>query len=107
MAKKKTEKVDGLSTKNKQQLRSAIRAVWRYSTPRRICAARCIDEEGFPFCEQCGSRVPKVQIDHIIPCGDIMSAGYIKRMFVSSDGLQGLCKDCHKIKTKEDREKSK
>lgn len=107
MAKKKPkEKVDGLSPDNKAKVRSAIRQVWqRSSYARKLAKERCIDEDGFFRCEECKKRVPEIQIDHIKPCGDLLSKGFIERLFCSSDNLRGLCKKCHKIKTAEDKAK--
>lgn len=103
---KKVAPIDGgLTPKQKTRLRAGIRDVWRYSHARKLCEARCLDKKGFPVCEECGLKVPKVQIDHIIPCGDVEDPGYLKRMFVSSKGLKALCPKCHKIKT--DKEKKK
>jgi hypothetical protein len=99
------EKVDGLSPYDKAKVRSAIRQVWHRSHPRRLCEQRSTDAKGYRFCEECGKRVPKVQIDHTIPFGDILSPGAIERMFCPSTGLKAMCPKCHKIKTKEDKEK--
>lgn len=104
--KKKAEKVDGLSPTDRAKVRSAIRQVWQRSHPRKLAVARVTDKEGFQYCEECGKKCAKVQIDHIIPVGDILVGG-IKRMFCPSKGLRGLCKECHKIKTKKDKDESK
>jgi len=107
MAKKvKPLKVDGLSPKDLQKIRSAIRQVWHRSYPRKLCALRAIDESGFSKCEKCSERVPKVYIDHIEPVGDILHGG-IERMFTASHNLQALCKKCHSVKTKLDNAKTK
>lgn len=104
MAKRKTtlvEKVDGLSPKDRQKIRNAVRQIWQRSYPRKLCVARALDKEGFPFCEKCKKRVPKVQIDHVTPFGDLLNGG-IERLFCPSSKLKALCKDCHKKKTKQD-----
>lgn len=64
-------------------------------------------ERGVYKCNSCkdhfGSK--EVQLDHITPIVD-PSVGfttwdeYISRMFCGPEGLQVLCKPCHKIKTK-------
>ena len=45
----------------------------------------------------------EIDIDHIIPCGTLKSfddlAVFCSRLFVEKDGLQVLCKPCHKSKT--------
>lgn len=48
-----------------------------------------------------------IDIDHIEPVidpnvGFIDWNTYMDRLFCEEDGLQALCKDCHKIKTKEE-----
>lgn len=49
-----------------------------------------------------------VTVDHIEPCGSLRSyadlAGFVERMFCPAAGLQVLCKSCHTLKTKLDRE---
>lgn len=106
--KKKVEKVDGgLDSKQLTRLRAAIRDVWRYSYARKLVEKRCLNDEGFPVCEECKKVVPKIQVDHIEPCGDVLSPGYIQRTFVPSTMMQALCSECHKAKTKLDNAKTK
>jgi 5-methylcytosine-specific restriction endonuclease McrA len=44
----------------------------------------------------------ETQVDHIVPCGTLKSwddlSGFAERMFVETDGLQVLCKNCHENK---------
>ncbi|AJT60738.1 putative HNHc superfamily protein [Citrobacter phage CVT22] len=64
-------------------------------------------------CADCNSLFPAklVVVDHCEPV--VATSGFtnwddiIQRMFCSSDGLQVLCKDCHKIKTKQENEERK
>ncbi len=65
-------------------------------------------------CAACLSSFPAkdVQVDHIRPVvclkqGFVDWDTYIKRMYVDSAGLQVLCKKCHLIKTKEERQERK
>lgn len=103
MPKNKPEKVDGLSADDRKKLRSAIRQVWSWSYPRRLCVKRATDHEtGFATCEQCGKTVAKIYPDHIKPVGEL-SDGYIERMFCPSSELQALCSKCHARKTREER----
>ena len=59
-------------------------------------------------CAQCGGVFPAklVVVDHIdcvVPITGFVSwDDVIARMFCDSSGLQVLCKDCHKLKTKEE-----
>ena len=45
----------------------------------------------------------EVDIDHIVPCGTLKSfkdlSLFCERLFVEKEGLQVLCKVCHKKKT--------
>jgi hypothetical protein len=107
MAKRtKLEKIDGLGPREIRDIRSSIRQVWHRSHARALCVKRCIGADGFSYCEKCKKRAPKVFIDHIETVGDV-DAGFIKRLFVPSKGLQGLCKKCHALKTKMERKRKK
>lgn len=98
--KEKPPKVDGLGPDDLKKIHKAVRQVWMWSYPRRQAVARAMDAKGFPKCERCGKRSPKVSIDHIDPVGEIGGPDYIARMWCPSDRLQGLCKACHAPKTK-------
>ena len=43
-----------------------------------------------------------VEVDHIVPCGSLKDYSdlpqFVERMFVDENGLQLLCKPCHKEK---------
>lgn len=102
----KTEKVDGLSPGDVAKIRSAIRQVWSWSYPRRLCIQRATGKDGFPRCEKCRKKVPKVHPDHILPVGEV-DAGFIRRLFCPSTELQALCGKCHGQKTRSERTKVK
>lgn len=102
--KKKAPKVDGMSADDIKKIRTAVRRVWAWSHPRRLVVARCLVEDGFSKCEYCEKVVPKIYVDHINNVGDVDS-GFIQRMFISSEHLQGLCKKCHDKKTRDERKK--
>ena len=58
------------------------------------------------------SRANNVFVDHVIPVVDPIEGfttwdEVVTRMFVEADGLQILCKDCHDIKTKDERKSRK
>jgi len=106
MAKKKVEKIDGISQKDRTRIRAALRHVWRYSHPWKLVTQRCLLPDGFSKCEKCKKKCPKVFVDHIQYIGEV-DDGVISRMFVSSKKMQGLCKKCHDAKTKIDRKKMK
>ena len=106
--KKKKELIDGLGPDDLKRIHKALGQVRKWSYPVRLVKKRCLHEDGFFRCESttCESRgmpVPSIQVDHIDPIGEIGGDQYIQRMFVSSTKLQGLCKECHKAKTKEER----
>ena len=77
--------------------------VWHWGYPKKLVIARCTGKDGFLKCEKCKKRVPKVFVDHIVQVGDVDS-GFIARLFCPSSGLQGLCAECHRLKTKEERQ---
>lgn len=100
--KPKLEKVDGLGVDDIKKIRNAIRQVWHWSYAKRLCTKRCTGKDGYPRCELCKKKCPKIYIDHIERVGDV-DAGFIARLFVPSRGLQGLCKKCHDAKTAQER----
>lgn len=97
------ERIDGLSSTDIAKIRSALRRVWMwYSHSRQLVIKRCRISWGKYLCEKCTNIVNKIHVDHIVPVGKV-DEGYIQRLYVSSKGLQGLCEECHKAKTKEER----
>jgi 5-methylcytosine-specific restriction endonuclease McrA len=64
-------------------------------------------------CASCNKHFPakEVAVDHIetvVPLTGFTDwDDVIKRMFVEKDGLQVLCKTCHDIKTKEEKQQAK
>jgi len=108
-AKKAERKVDGLGPHLKQKIRSALREVWHRSEARKLVVQRTALPDGYSRCEHSackGKRYPKTYIDHTVNVGDL-DAGFIDRMFVSSQGLKALCKKHHDEKTKQERKASK
>jgi len=61
------------------------------------------------LCCECKEWYPKkdVQVDHKIPAGQLRSfdelGNFAQRLFCEEDGLQVMCRSCHKHKTDEDR----
>ena len=99
---KKVSPSDGLGPYEIAKIRSAVRQVWHRSRARKICVSRCTGADRFLYCELCGQRTPTLKVDHITACGEV-DEGFIKRMFCPSTDLQGMCNDCHKAKTKQER----
>ncbi len=106
MARKKETKVDGINPRDIDNLRKAIRQVWSWSYPRKLCIARATDKDGFGKCEKCKRRVPKLFGDHKQVMGDVLAPDYIKRMWTPSKNLQALCKKCHDKKTRDERKEA-
>lgn len=84
-----------------RKIKRALRQVWAWSHARRLVVKRCDLGGGYARCEKCRKRAPKIHVDHITPVGTF-NDGYVRRLFVPSDKLQGLCQKCHKVKTKAD-----
>lgn len=98
--KKKSPKTDGLGPLEISKIRSALRLVWQRSFARSLVVKRCTGKDGYTYCEKCRERCPKLKVDHIERCGDVLEPGYVLRLMVPSQKLQGLCKECHDLKTK-------
>lgn len=106
LKRKKVEKMDGLGPYEIKKIRNAVRQVWQRSYARALVVKRCTGKDGFSYCETCKKRTPKIKIDHILKVGKVDS-GFIKRMFVPSKMLQGLCGKCHNKKTNLERAQEK
>lgn len=102
MAKKKLEHTDGLGPLEIKKIRSAMRLVWHRSHARKLVVKRCKKDDGFSYCEACGQMTPELKIDHVVQVGDV-DGGFLGRLFCPSAELQGLCKECHRKKTREER----
>ena len=82
--------------------------VWMWWPPRNEVKKRCKIEgkPGWYKCELCKLERERIDIDHIQPCipvtGFTTWDNYITSRFVTADKLQGICKDCHSKKTKEE-----
>lgn len=53
-------------------------------------------------------KAKEVEVDHIKPCGSLKDysdlPSFVATLFCEEDNLRVICKPCHKIKTKEDRD---
>lgn len=97
-------KVDGFGPKEKANVRKAIRLVWTRSHAKQLVVKRCTGADGFLYCEHCKERAPKIEVNHKVTVGDV-DDGFLKRLFVPSTEMEGLCKKCHApITNKERRE---
>lgn len=100
--KKKNVKTDGFGPYEKSKVRAAVRDVWRHSLPHKLVRDRCSLKDGYSKCELCRKKVPKIFVNHKITVGDV-DEGFLKRMFVSADLLEGICDPCHKPITAAER----
>lgn len=93
---------------------NALRTLWRKSEQRSEALARAKVKgvKGY-LCDWCRCFVVKPDVDHIAPIGPTPNSknsddetswdGWISRLRVPANGLQVLCKPCHKSKTEQDR----
>ena len=99
------------------KVRSALRREFRYWKPalkaklaaRRKYVGDNKRQKWEYSCAHCSKWFPdkEIQIDHIVPVGTLKTykdlAGFLKRL-TPETGFQVLCKDCHKEKTRKERE---
>ena len=104
--KKVEEKIDGLNPKDIQNIRKALRPVWSWSYPRKLCIKRAMSENDIGKCEHCKAMVGKLYADHKQVMGDVLAPDYIKRMWTPSKNLQALCANCHRKKTQQERKEA-
>lgn len=98
-----------------QFIRSALRKAWMKWPPKfQLLKENRRDVKGrrhkFEYqCAECKRwwMQKEIAVDHIEPAGALNChedlAGFVKRLFVGTDRLQLLCKRCHSVKTKEER----
>jgi 5-methylcytosine-specific restriction endonuclease McrA len=98
-----------------QYIRSSLRRAWSRYPPKYEALAksrRPSHRKGLKWeyqCKECSNwfKGTEVQVDHILPAGSLRSFDecgiFIDRLFCTSDNLQVLCKPCHALKTKSER----
>jgi len=94
----------------KKIILAGLGKAWLFWPVRAEVKRRCKDPNrpGWFICELCHQSREKLDTDHIEPCvspvvGMVGWSEYIERRFVfSADKLQGICKDCHKAKSKQE-----
>lgn len=88
---------------------AAARRVFRWSPEKKAAAELCSVDASRRRCAGCQVVYPRKQVhmDHIIPVGkqprewaDYPS--YYERLFCAASNIQGLCRRCHKTKTRVD-----
>ena len=96
----------------RQFIRSALRAAWSRWPPKYQClneGRKAIKGKKHKWeyqCKHCGGwfQAKEVQVDHITPAGSDKDWNeFIQRLFVGTEKLQRLCKNCHLKKSKEER----
>lgn len=98
-----------LEKKLKSKIISALRRLWCFSSDRTK-AKRKNKMVGFALyiCDGCQKGSKKVSVDHILPVVPVYGwddwDGFITRLFCGTEGLQILCKGCHKKKTDKENE---
>lgn len=98
-----------------QFIRSALRQAFSKYPAKfaaKVAARRTVTGKRHRYEYQCNHcehwfKDKEVQVDHIIPAGSLRCyddlAGFVERLFCEPRDLQVLCKPCHAIKTKEER----
>lgn len=101
------------AAKKKSFIKNGLRQQSRKWAPIQTVLSKARTRRGFYLCKGCGEEVPKtvldpdtrkrvnnVHVDHITPVVPVTGwdswDGVIERMFCEEDGLQVLCKTCHK-----------
>ncbi len=91
-------------------IRSALRGAWLRSENRNEALKNARLRRGIYRCYECKKECKKkeIDIDHIIRVGATPGSthadettdwnGFIERLFIPSDGLAVLCKQCHSNK---------
>lgn len=78
-----------------------------FKTGKKMGQKKTVKKYKCNHCEEM-FRANEVQVDHIIPAGSLQSfddlQGFAERLFCGPENLQLVCKPCHVIKTKEDRD---
>jgi 5-methylcytosine-specific restriction endonuclease McrA len=90
-------------------IRSALRGAFNRWGPKYKAKAACKEGRNQYRCSGCNALVGNkdIEIDHKVPAGSLKGyqdlPGFVERLFVEEEGLQALCKTCHKAKTYEER----
>ncbi len=87
-------------------IKASLRRTWGRSIQRQSALKAARVERGKYRCAGCNSVFKRkyIAVDHIIAVGRFKDFNtYIDRLFCTVDGLQVLCVNCHKIKSRKDR----
>lgn len=90
-------------------IRSALRAAFMKWGPKhqaKLNAKQGYNQYECVYCSEVFTS-KEVEVDHIEPAGSLKTfadlPGFVERMFCEAEGFQVLCKDCHQVKTNEER----
>ena len=101
-----------MGIKNKKYNRTgliiaSLRKIWLYSPERKEVKKKAKRDKQY-LCAICKKKHDNVSVDHIDPIGTFVSwDAFIAKLFCPIDNLQVLCKTCHDIKTKSERNNRK
>ena len=98
-------------------IRSALRQKSRWWKPITLCKENAKRSYHGPNkrqkyeyqCNCCKGWFPatSINVDHIVPAGSLQTAKdlpeFVEKLFCEVGNLQVLCKDCHDVKTVDDR----
>jgi 5-methylcytosine-specific restriction endonuclease McrA len=91
----------------------ALREAWNKSPMKWKAYRRALLRPAWVKCEKCAKETyyKMAEIDHIIPVGSITCEADVPalaaRMNCTAEGLQVLCEECHKAKSKVDNKNTR
>ncbi len=94
-------------------IRNGLRRLWLRWPPRYHTRSAARKARGEYTCAGYNrkahmARNKDINVDHIAPVGEIKDWNeHIEKLFCPAGNLQVLCKDCHKVKTADEREARK
>lgn len=89
----------------REYVKKGLRRMWGRSKQRQRALENARVRRGWYICACCGRefRRKDIEVDHKIAMGRFKDFDtYIERLFCETGGLQILCRQCHKVKTKKD-----
>lgn len=89
-------------------IKAALRRTWSKSKQRQGALNAAKISYGLYKCSDCKQthKRKNIEVDHIIAIGRFTTFDlYIERLFCDTSGIRVLCKPCHKVKTKSDKQK--
>lgn len=88
-----------------------LRRGWKKTPNALLAVQKAKNELGEIQCKECNKWFPErfTQLDHIVPCvspteGFKSLDDFARKLLCKYEGLQNLCLECHKIKTRNERQ---